>query len=654
MRSFVAAAIFLLAALPSYGSCPPFFTYTTPVLTGQDPQSIATADFNKDGFPDIVTPSSTMNNVSVFLGIGDGTFPVSVPTYAVGSGPTIVRSAEFSADTWPDIVTLDTTGNTVSVLLNNQDGTFAAAVTTATGITGPVQLEAGDINGDGKADVAIAGATQIIILYGLGDGHFSGTTTTLATAGAPQDLDLADFDGDNKLDVVDTADAPSMLTKLEVWHNELPTGFTRTTYNPPNALSYRVMAGDLTLDGKPDVTMTTNLGVVIYLNNGSGALTFKQTIGGDYVNHREMTLADVSEDGIPDIILSGIINDIARFLWINPDGSVGFSTRNTLEDGTAVVAADFNHDGRPDFAEVRPGSNHFWVALNACNSRYVTIEVHSSANPSFYTDAVTFTITVTPREPFMAVPTGTVSITNGPGPVALTPGGGGNWATAMITVSSGMHIGTNNLSVNYNGDAMYGAKNVGFVQTVNRRPFSTPLDFSIFNVSLKWTNSADVDHTEIWRLDGGVWSLLDTTTSEVYTDSTAVNTKTYGYRVRSVAAGGGMTAFTYILIGTTNNFGLLPTTGSLILASHITTPRDAVNQLRVTAGLPTLTYTDPNVFGVFVKAIHINEMRNGLDLARSTIGLPAWPYVHPTITGGGVSTVFAIDFRELKDGATKR
>src|ERR1051325_5317371 len=587
MRSFVAAAIFLLAGLPSYGACSPFFTYTTPVLTGQDPQSLATADLNKDGIPDIVTPSSTMNNVSVFLGVGDGTFPVVVPTYGVGSGPTVVRTAEFSGDTWPDIVTLDTTGNTVSVLLNNQDGTFATAVTTSTGTTGPVQMEAGDINGDGKADVAIAGAAQIIILYGLGDGHFSATTTTLATAGAPQDLDLGDFDGDGKLDVVDTADAPSMLTKLEVWHNELPTGFTRTTYNPPNALSYRVMAGDPTLDGLPDVTMTTNLGGGIYLNNGSGSLTSKQTNGGDFPSHREMTLADVSEDGIPDIILSGIINDVARFLWINPDGSVGFSTRNTLEDGTAVVAADFNHDGRPDFAEVRPGSNHFWVALNACTARYVSMSIASSANPSLYTDPVTFTVVVTPRESFMQVPTGTITIVGGPGPVALTPGPSGNSATALVTVT-GLHIGTNIISAHYSGDAFYGMKDGTFTQTVNRRPFSTPLDFVANSfipfVRLVWTNSAGVDHTEIWRLEDGVWSLYTTTVNEFYEDSGAMSTKTYGYRIRSVAADNSMTAFTYVVIGSTSNLSSGAAPGGFILATHVPGPRTLVNQLRATAG----------------------------------------------------------------------
>lgn len=652
MRVVPAVAICLLAALPSHASCVPFFTYQAPVLTGQDPQSIATADFNKDGALDLVTTSSTMNNVSVFPGVGDGTFPVSVPTYAVGSGPAVVRSAEFNADTWPDIVTLDVAGNTVSVLLNNQDGTFAAAVTTATGIAGPVQFEAGDINGDGKADVAIAGSTQIIILYGTGDGHFSATSTTLATSGAPQDLDLADFDADGKLDVADTADAPGMLSKLEVWHNELPAGFTRTTYNPPNALSYRILAGDLTLDGKPDVAMTTNLGVVLYFNNGTGGLTFQSTTGGDFTKHKEMTLADVSEDAVPDIILPGQQDDVARFLSI-----ASFSTRNTLEGGAgAAVAGDFNHDGRPDFAVVRPSSNHFWVALNACNARYVSITSTPSADPSVYKDPVTFTITVTPREPFMLAPTGTVNISVGPGPVALTPVPGSNSATAMITVS-GLHIGSNNVGVSYSGDAQYGARFQSFTQTVIRRPFSTPLDFvarrSNNGILLTWTNSAGIDRTEVWRLEDGLWSLYTPTTQELYEDTNVSATKTYGYRVRSVAPDNSVTAFTDHAIATTSLLGSGAAPGGAILATHIAGPRALVNQLRATAGLAPVTFTDANIFGVFVKAIHINEMRSALDAARIAIDLPPWPYFQPAISGGGV-TVFARDFAEIREATTQR
>jgi hypothetical protein len=652
MRSLAAVVTCLLAAAPLFGECEnPFFVYLTPVLTGQDPQGIGVGDFNKDGALDLVTTSSTQDNVSVFLGVGDGTFPVSVPTYGVGSGPTVVRVADFNGDTWKDLATLDTTGNTVSVLLNNQNGTFATAVTTATGLAGAFRMVPGDVNGDGKADVAIAGSTQIRIMYGNGDGTFGATPTTLSPDGAPQDLGLADFDTDGKLDVVDTADAPGMLTKLEVWHNELPTGFTRTTYAPPNALSYRLLAADLNADNKPDVVMTTNLGTVFFMNNGSGGLAFLKT-ASTFTTERHMALGDVTEDGIVDVIEPNENNTISQYLSVVKGP---FNRDNMGHGGTDVVAGDFNHDGRMDWAAVQPFANRFTVALNACAERFVSITSTSSSNPSFYSDPVTFTVVVTPRESFMPVPTGTVIISGVQ--QTLTPGPSGNSATAMVTVNT-LHIGSNDVSVTYSGDALYGPKFQPSTQTVVRRPFSTPLDFAAVSfvpfVHLGWTNSAGVDHTEIWRLEDGVWSLYTTTINEIYDDTAASTTKTYGYRIRSVAADNSMTPFTYVVIGTRSTASSGATPGGFILATHVPGPRTLVNQLRATAGLPPVVFTDPNVFGVLVKAVHINEMRAGIDEARSTIGLPAWPYARSPIAGGGVSTVFAVDYSEIRDAATKR
>ncbi|HKO54828.1 MAG TPA: FG-GAP-like repeat-containing protein, partial [Thermoanaerobaculia bacterium] len=508
------------------------------------------------------------------------------------------------------------------------------------------------VNGDGKADVAIAGSSQIKIMYGNGDGTFSATTTTLSPDGAPQDLGLADFDTDGKLDVVDTADAPSMLTKLEVWHNELPAGFTRTTYAPPNALSYRLVAADLNGDTKPDVAMTTNLGTVVFLNNGSGGLTFFGTYS-TFTTQRHMAVGDVSEDGNVDIIEPGENSTISQYVSVAKGGP--FNRDNMGHGGTDVVAGDFNHDGRLDWAAVQPSANQFNVALNACEDRFVSITSTPSSNPSFYNDPVTFTVTVTPRESFMPVPTGTVTISGFQ--QTLTPGPSGNSATAMITVT-GLRIGSNDVSVDYSGDALYGPKREPFTQTVVRRPFSTPLDFVAQSfgdfVRLVWTNSAGVDHTEIWRLEDGVWSLYTTTVNETYNDTAAVPTKTYGYRIRSVAADNSTTPFTYVVIGTRSTANSGATPGGFILATHVPGPRTLVNQLRATAGLAPVVFTDPNVFGVLVKAVHINEMRSGIDEARATIGLPPWPYTHPTITGGGVSTVFAIDYSEIRNAATKR
>ena len=112
----------------------PAKTYTT----GSNPEDLAIADFNGDGFPDVAivhtTSTSTVSayNISVLLNTGDGTFQSPV-IYHPSTAQTFVYTADFNSDGVPDllVVTGDTVDN-VAVMLNNGDGKlYLAAVTGA-------------------------------------------------------------------------------------------------------------------------------------------------------------------------------------------------------------------------------------------------------------------------------------------------------------------------------------------------------------------------------------------------------------------------------------------------------------------------------------------------------------------------------------------
>ena len=87
-----------------------------PVPTGLQPTSVAVADVNGDGKPDLVVANAGANTVSMLAGSGNGTFQPKVD-YPTSGGPVAVAVADMSSDGKPDLVVANAGANTVSVLL---------------------------------------------------------------------------------------------------------------------------------------------------------------------------------------------------------------------------------------------------------------------------------------------------------------------------------------------------------------------------------------------------------------------------------------------------------------------------------------------------------------------------------------------------------
>ncbi len=145
------------------GANAPAFTSQKPFSTGSIPISVAVADVNGDGKPDLVVANARYNTVSVLL---NTTAPgATIPTFAaqktfpVGGDPTSVAVADINGDAKPDLIVANLENNTVSVLLNiTAPGatvpTFANQKTFSTGAT-PVSVAVGDVNGDSKPDLIV-------------------------------------------------------------------------------------------------------------------------------------------------------------------------------------------------------------------------------------------------------------------------------------------------------------------------------------------------------------------------------------------------------------------------------------------------------------------------------------------------------------------
>jgi hypothetical protein len=152
-------------------------TFQIPVLYssgGNETSLVTIADVNADGNPDLLVTNGcfsssdcTYGTVGVLAGNGDGTFQTAV-TYASGDQDTwSIALADVNGDGMPDIVVTNvcaTDSNcaygTVSVLLGNGDGTFQAAMTYGSGGNETQSVSVGDLNGDGKPDLLVANCTN--------------------------------------------------------------------------------------------------------------------------------------------------------------------------------------------------------------------------------------------------------------------------------------------------------------------------------------------------------------------------------------------------------------------------------------------------------------------------------------------------------------
>ncbi|MDJ1305483.1 MAG: VCBS repeat-containing protein [Candidatus Midichloria sp.] len=67
-----------------------------------DTIDIITADFNKDGNLDLVVANTASSNVSILLGVGDGTFLPAV-NYDAQAHPFGMAASDFNLDGYLDI-----------------------------------------------------------------------------------------------------------------------------------------------------------------------------------------------------------------------------------------------------------------------------------------------------------------------------------------------------------------------------------------------------------------------------------------------------------------------------------------------------------------------------------------------------------------------
>jgi len=159
-------------------------------------------------------------------------------------------------------------------------------------------------------------------------------------------------------------------------------------YDIGGTQSFVVIVSDVNLDKKVDLVVADRGSDTVSVLLGHGDGTFKKAIvssvvppnvtfpnkGRPWFGPYAVAVADINQDGVPDIVTPNFLGDSVTILLGIGNGH--FDPAIELKFGAptdpqfmfttpyGIFAADFNGDGNPDFATANAGSDDLTVRLN--------------------------------------------------------------------------------------------------------------------------------------------------------------------------------------------------------------------------------------------------------------------------------------------------
>ena len=344
-------------------------TFQSPVYhnTATAPLALAVGDFNADGKSDLATANSGSHNVSILLGNGDGTLQAAVH-YAAGTSPFAVATGDFNHDGKTDLAVGNNGSSNVSILLGVGDGTFQAAVNYGAA-SGPFWVAVSDLDRDGNADLAVANFNtgEVSVLVGNGDGTFQ-AAVDYAAGSSPSGVAAGDFNGDG---VPDLAVSNYASNNVSILIGNGDGTFETAVHYAVGSGPYFIAVGDFNGDGRPDLATANGNAHTASILTGTGDGTFLPAVHWlTYydITPNQLTVGDFNGDGKADLAVAGLYGYIVmlRNTGICSQNCGTMATAADYAAGStpdALAAGDFNGDGAADFAAANSGSNDVSIEL---------------------------------------------------------------------------------------------------------------------------------------------------------------------------------------------------------------------------------------------------------------------------------------------------
>jgi len=372
------------------------FTEALPPLDGlptaSEPVAIALGDFNRDGHMDVASADAAAGVVTVFFGLGDGSFRAGA-ALSTGSGqPVALVADDFDGDGLLDLVAASNSSRALSFFSGHGDGTFASAVTWMTdaplrpGITDYewTSLTSADLDGDTVPELVAGYKEKLefnpfnflsfnpfdvqkggLVVFHRDDSGLFQEVSSQATGFVPRTLVARDVTDDGNVDLVAAmASGPALLQGEPIFgHVSVFAGNGDGSFAAPTSLFTggtaaaldfsRVLAAataDFNADGLMDLAAIDQLrgDVSIFLAQSPGEFA-------DPVHYPiafgaiSLVVADVNGDGITDLVSASPGDNSVSVLLGRGDGTFETGRRSAAGPLPALVAvADFNEDGHAD------------------------------------------------------------------------------------------------------------------------------------------------------------------------------------------------------------------------------------------------------------------------------------------------------------------